>query len=152
MSKQNVVGPVYKIKCEECEATYVVEKERSLKLRCNEHWKLRSTPSEVAKHIDLEQPEHSVELENTEILTTESRWLERGVNEAICIRAVNPSLNRDSGRYNLPPVWDNIIKERVKADKPRRRRRRGGGLVSIIMNNVPNDMAQQETFEAYLSQ
>ena len=63
-----------------------------------------------------EHPEHSVELENTEILVTESRCFERGVKEAIYIRALNPSLNRDGGRYNLPPVWDNIIKKRVKAD------------------------------------
>ena len=64
---------------------------------------------------------HTVELDNTEILTTEPRWFERGVKEAIYIRALNPSLNRDGGRYNLPPVWDNIIKKRVKAERPRRR-------------------------------
>ena len=51
-----------------------------------------------------------MELENIEVLTTEPRWFERGVKEAICIRAFNPSLNRDGGRYNLPPVWDNIKK------------------------------------------
>ena len=86
--------------------------ERSLKSRFNEHRRPSSTTSEVSKHIDIEHPEHSVELENTEILTTESRWFERGVKEA--------SLNRDGGRYNLPPVWDNIIKKRVKTDRPRR--------------------------------
>ena len=56
-----------------------------------------STTSEVAKQIFLEQPEHSVALENIEILTTESRWFERGVKEAIYVRALNPSLNRDGG-------------------------------------------------------
>ena len=44
-----------------------------------------------------------MELDNSEILTTESRWFERGVKEAIFITALNPSLNRDGGRYNLPP-------------------------------------------------
>ena len=56
---------------------------------------------------------------------TESRWFERGVKEAIYIKALNPSLNRDGGRYNLPAVWDNIIKKRVKADMLKRRW--GGG-------------------------
>ena len=104
VNKDNMVGPVYKVKCEDCEATYVGETERSLKSRFNEHLRPSSTTSEVSEHIHLEQPEHSVELENTEILTTESRWFERGVKEAIYIRALNPSLNRDSGRYNLPQV------------------------------------------------
>ena len=132
-SKENMVGPVYKIKCEECEATYVGETERSLKSRFNEHWRPSSTTSEVSKHIHIEHPEHSVELENTEILTTESRWFERGVKEAIYVRALNPSLNRDGGRYNLPPVWDNIIKKRVKTDRPRR----DGGLISVITHIIP---------------
>ena len=99
-----MVGPVYKIKCEECEATHVGEMERSLNSRFNEHRRPSSTTSEVSKHIHIEHPEHSVELENTEILTTESRWFERGVKETIYIRALNPSLNRHGGRYNLPPV------------------------------------------------
>ena len=51
------------------------------------------------------------------------------MKEAIYTQALNPSLNRDGGRYNLPPIWD-IFKERAKADRPRRRKRRrveGGG-------------------------
>ena len=79
VGKANVVGPVCKIKCEECEATYIGETERSLKSRFNEHRRPNSTTSEVAKHIDTEQPEHTVELDNTEILTTEPRSFERGV-------------------------------------------------------------------------
>ena len=137
VSKENVVGPVYKIQCEKCEAMYVGETERSLKSRFNEHRRRSSTTSEVAKHIHVEQPEHSVELDNTDILTTESRWFERGVKEAIYIRALNPSLNRDGGRYNLPPVWDNIIKKRVKADRPKKG---GGGLVTVIAHGDPSDV------------
>ena len=63
-----------------------------------------------------------MELDNTENpgLKTEPRWFERGVKEAIFIRALDPRLNRDGGRYNLPPVWNNIIKKRVKAERPKR--------------------------------
>ena len=85
VDKENVVGPVYKIKCEECEATYVGETERSLKARFSEHRRPSSTTSEVAKHKHTDQPEHTEELDNTEILTTEPRWFERGVKEAIYI-------------------------------------------------------------------
>ena len=62
VSKENVVGPVHtKIKREKCEATYVGETERSLKLRFNEHRRPSSTTSEVSKHIHIEHPEHSVD-------------------------------------------------------------------------------------------
>ena len=95
LSKENVVGPVYKVKCEEWDAVYVGETERSLKARFSQHQRLSSTTWEVFKHIHVDHPQHSVELDNTEVLTTEPRWFERGVKEAIYIRALNPSLNRD---------------------------------------------------------
>ena len=127
VNKENVVEPVYKIKWEECDAVYVGETERSLKVRLSEHQWPSSTISEVSKHIHVDHPQHSVQFENTEVFTTEPRWFERGVKEAIYIRALNPSLNRDGGRFNLPPVWDNIIKKKVKADRPKRRGRGVGG-------------------------
>ena len=113
VGKDKVVGPVYKISCEECDATYVGEMERSLKARFGEHRRPSSTTSEVSKHIHTDNPNHNIMLENTKILSVEHKWFERGVKEAIYIRAMNPSLNRDGGRYNLPPVWNNIIKERL---------------------------------------
>ena len=113
MRKDKVVGPVYKISCEECEATYVGESECSLKTRFGEHRKPSSTTSEVSNHIHTDNPDHTITLENTEILAVEHKWFERGVKEAIHIRALKPSLNRDGGRYNLPPIWNNIIKERL---------------------------------------
>ena len=78
-----------------------------------------STTSEVsrsrARDIYSDNPDHNITLENTKILSVENKWFERGVKEAIHIQALNPSLNRDGGRYNLPPIWNNIIKERLTA-------------------------------------
>ena len=115
---------------------YVGETERPLKARFSEHRRPSSTTSEVSEHIHVDHPQHSVELENTEVLTTEPRWFERGVKEAIYIRALNPSLNKDGERYNLLPVWDNIIKKKVKADRPRSGG--GGGLVITVSHSVPD--------------
>ena len=112
--KERVVGPVYKISCEECEATYIGETERSLKARFGEHRRPSSVNSEVSRHIHTDQPGHGVDMERTKILAVEPRWFERGVKEAIYIRANKPSLNRDGGRYNLPPVWNNIVKRLVE--------------------------------------
>ena len=61
VSKENMVGPVYKIKCQECDAVYVGETERSLRAWFNEHWQPSSTTSEVAKHIHVDYTQHSVE-------------------------------------------------------------------------------------------
>ena len=97
-----MVGSVYKISCEDCEATYVGETERLLKARFGEHRRPSSTTSEVSRHIHSDNPNHSITLENTKILSVQHKWFESGVKEDIHIRALNPSLNKDSGRYNLP--------------------------------------------------
>ena len=103
--------------CEECDVTYVGETERFLTARFSEHRRPSSTTSEVSKHIHGDHPNHNITLENTEVLTVEPKWFERGVKEAIYIRAIQPSLNRDGGRYNLPAVWNNIIKKRLTEKK-----------------------------------
>ena len=60
VGKDKVVGPVYKISCEECEATYVGETERSLKARFGELSRPSSTTSEVSKHIHTDSPDHTI--------------------------------------------------------------------------------------------
>ena len=71
VEKEKVVGPVYRIQCEMCDASYIGETERSLKARFSEHRRPSSSNSEVAKHIHTEQPDHNVKMENTRILKTE---------------------------------------------------------------------------------
>ena len=99
IEKEKVVGPVYKITCEEYEASYVGETERSLKARFSEHRRPSSVNSEVSKHIHTDKPYHGVQLDKTEILAVEPKWFVRGVKEAIYIRANKPSLNRDGQRW-----------------------------------------------------
>ena len=110
------MGQVYHIPCQDegCDDDYIGETERSLKARFSEHRRPSTTSSEVSRHIHVDSPGHSIDIENTQILTVEPRWFERGVKEAIHIKAYTPSLNRDGGRYQLPPIWDNIIKKRVQ--------------------------------------
>ena len=58
----------------------------------------------------------------------EPKWFERRVKEAIYIRALYPSLNRDGGRYNLPSVYNNMITRHgnTKAPGPRTTPQSGG--------------------------
>ena len=97
------------------------------KARFGEHRRPSSTTSEVSRHIHSDNPSHNIILENTKILSVEHKWFERGVKEAIRIRALNPSLNRDGGHYNLPPIWNNIIKERLTENEAGTTSGGGGG-------------------------
>ena len=90
------------------------ETERSLKVRFGEHRRPSSVNSEISKHIHQEEPGHLVELKNSQVLTVEPKWFERGVKEAIYICTTSPSLNRDGGRYQLSAIWMNLVKKRVK--------------------------------------
>ena len=119
--KTRVTGPVYHIPCSSCEADYVGETERSLKARFDEHRRPSSSTSEVSRHIHTDCQGHTVHIEEAKILTVEPKWFQRGVKEAIYIRTLHPSLNRDGGRYNLPPVYNNMITRHIntKAPSPR---------------------------------
>ena len=75
---------------------------------------------EVSRHIHTTEPGHSIDIANAEILEVEPRWFERGVKEAIYIRTLCPSLNKDGGRHNLSPNWTNLLRNRGRgaARKP----------------------------------
>lgn len=113
--KELVTGPIYHIKCEgnNCDAVYIGESERTLKTRFQEHKRPSNTNSEVCKHIHQDCPSHTVSLDSTKLLDKEPKWFERGVKEAIYIRAHKPSLNRDGGRHQLPHIWDGVITAHV---------------------------------------
>ncbi|XP_066279172.1 uncharacterized protein [Branchiostoma lanceolatum] len=100
---QNIKGP--------CKETYVGETERSLKTRFNEHKRPSTISSEVSQHLHIESPGHSVSLDKVKILDTESDFVARGIKEAIYIRALRPSLNRDGGRYRLSNTYDPLLTE-----------------------------------------
>ncbi|XP_068724037.1 uncharacterized protein [Montipora capricornis] len=120
MNKLQVTGTVYHIPCEDCPASYVGETERSFKAQFMEHRRPSSSTSKVSRHIHTTEPGHSIDIANAEILEVEPRWFERGVKEAIHIRTLCPSLNKDGGRYNLSPIWTNLLRNRGReaARKP----------------------------------
>ncbi|KAI8484269.1 hypothetical protein Bbelb_380540 [Branchiostoma belcheri] len=72
-------------------------------------WRPSSSTSEVSQHIHIESPGHTVTLDKVRILDTEQDYFVRGVKEAIYIRAHQPSLNRDGGRYRLPATFDALL-------------------------------------------
>ena len=52
---------------------------------------------------------HEVNLENFSIVGREDQNLTRTIKEALYIRANNPSLNKNIGKYHLPHIWDEVL-------------------------------------------
>ena len=46
---------------------------------------------------------------DVKVLDREPGWFRRGVKEAIHIEVENSNLNRDRGRYTLPPVYRELL-------------------------------------------
>ena len=119
--KEDICGPVYYIKCQgksgdTCSQSYIGETERPLKARLQEHRRPSCTTSEVSKHINTVCPGHKVDFCQVQILSRDANWYTRGIREAIHIRLNKPTLNRDGGRFQLPHIWDSLIK--VNVPKP----------------------------------
>ena len=78
-----VVCQVYHISCDNCDDSHFGEMGRSLKSRFIEHRRPILVNSEVSKHVNCDQPDHSISLGNVMSLEVELNWFERGVREAI---------------------------------------------------------------------
>ena len=116
--KSEICGLIYHIQWggkheHNCSHDYIGETERRLKSRFIEHRRPSSTTSEVSKHINIVNPGHEIILDQVKILDRESSWYERGVKEAIYIRALMPSLNRDGSRFQLSYIWDSLLHRSV---------------------------------------
>ena len=48
------------------------------------------------------------------VICTEENWFKRGVKEAIAIKKLKPTLNKDQGRYHLSPIYDELIRTSVE--------------------------------------
>ena len=117
--KGDITGPVYYIPCSgsdhPCSEFYIGETDRALWTRFLEHRRPCSVDkSEVAQHLHVESPGHQIDFTDAKVLDRDHRWFERGVREAIYIRAQEPTLNRNQGRYTLPAVWNRIIHSHIK--------------------------------------
>ena len=81
-------------------------------MKRKEHLKyvLWSTYDQAQQHQKCQNLSgHEINLDEVKILDRESSWYEQGVKEAVYIRALRPSLNRDGGRFQLPHIWDPLL-------------------------------------------
>ena len=106
---------VYGIQCSDkynCSDAYIGETSQPLRKRVQQHCRSTNGPAESAVYTHRKASGHKFDLEEVKILDRENRWFERGVKEAIWVRAHEPSLNRSGGvRSNLSHAWDRTIRK-----------------------------------------
>ena len=110
--KERVSGVVYGIHCEGdgCDKFYVGETEQPLKKRMYQHRRAAGEGISSAVYNHLNERKHEFKNENVEIIKREKAWFDRGVQEAIFIKALNPSLNKRGGaRFLLSSTWNDSL-------------------------------------------
>ena len=99
-------GVIYKYTCDrvECDEEYIGESSRNFGERFKEHQK---APSPIFDHYTITG--HNIKLENFSIVGKEDQNLKRAIKEAMYIRANDPSLNRNVGKYHMRHIWDEVL-------------------------------------------
>jgi len=102
---------VYKIHCNDCNASYVGQTKRQLKTRIKEHYnniKLPSSkPSVITEHII--KCSHSFDWDNVEILDTESNYFKRSVSEMLHIKEQINGINAQKDTELLDNSYHNLL-------------------------------------------
>ena len=101
-------GDIYKYKCPtiNCTEEYIGELGRTFGDRYKEYLK---GPSLIQLHTT--STGHPVSPECFSIVEREAQVMVRNIKEAMYIRVNDPSLNRNLGKFQLPHVWDQILKD-----------------------------------------
>ena len=103
----NKCGVVYKIDCPDCTDTYVGETARALGTRINEHTTTTAqTLTAVGEHS--KQMDHKITMDNVKVIGREDHFWNRKIREAMEIRALTPTLNKDTG-YDLPAIYSDLL-------------------------------------------
>ena len=99
-------GAIYWFKCGDlsCDDEYIGETSRTFGERYKEHLK---DPSPIHQHSN--HTDHPTSHNDFQTIGREWHSLARNIKESIFIRVNNPTLNRNIGKFNLPPIWDRVL-------------------------------------------
>ena len=86
------------------------------KVQKGKNQQLTEGNTEFSAHVASDTHEEE-DMEWT-VLGTEENWFKRGVKEAIAIRKIKPTLNKDDGRYHLSPMYNKLIRTSVAYKNP----------------------------------
>ena len=85
----------------QCGMDCIGEMARTFKASVSERRRPSSSTSKVSDHLFREHRGHQFQSENVRIPDRKPDWFRRGIKEAIYISQLQPSFNRDGGRYQL---------------------------------------------------
>ena len=99
-------GIIYRFKCErlECDEEYIGETSRTFGERFKEHLK---APPPIHDHSNTSG--HTTTIDNFKVVGREEQSLSRLIKESMYIRVNGPSLNKNTGKYHLPHMWDEVL-------------------------------------------
>ena len=102
----NQSGAIYWYQCGDlgCDDEYIGETSRTFGERYKEHLK---APSAIHHHSI--QTGHTINQNNFQMIGREGHNLARNIKESIYIRVINPSLNNNTGKFNLSHIWDRVL-------------------------------------------
>lgn len=105
--KSNVV---YKIKCSECDGTYVGQTSQWLKSRLTLHKSdIRTMNPRCALAVHSMKKDHKIDFENTEVLCTEGKYNKRLIQEMINIRNQENPINKKTDVQRLSNVYTFLL-------------------------------------------
>ena len=104
--KSKQTGVIYQYQCPhiQCSSSYIGESGRALGERVKEHLKV---PSPIHQHSATTG--HPLDPEHFNIIHKEVHSQSRTIKEAMFIRAQDPPLNRNIGKYQLSHIWDQLL-------------------------------------------
>ena len=107
----------YHWKCptDNCTAEYIGETNRSLKERVSDH-RNQTTSAIRNHHISTKCPK--AELKDFTIIDRESNTLHCQANGALHICVADPSLNRNTGKFRIPSVFNKLPQPSRQLDLP----------------------------------
>ena len=109
-------GVVYQVTCPQCQQLYVGETGRTLATRMKDHTSHNTQPIAVGDHC--REHGHVINKNNVEVLAREEGWFKRKIREAIEIKTLQPTTNRDQG-FDLPAIYSEILPVSVTRDRSR---------------------------------
>ncbi|KYN15935.1 hypothetical protein ALC57_11828 [Trachymyrmex cornetzi] len=111
LQKTSQTDVVYRINCKECDASYVGQTSKCVKIRMAEHRnhinRNTSQSSVITEH--RLQTSHDFDWDNIKILDKESIWNKRLLSEMIHIKKQKHGLNLQNDTHSMDPLYDSLF-------------------------------------------